>query len=342
MKKNLILICLIFFGCEKEITLDMPQVENKIVVEGSIEPNFPPYVILTKSEGYFEPINSETYDNLFVKDATVLVWTYNEDGTKDSVTLTQLPPPFDSIPIYTDSNVFYNPGTEFLGEPGKTYFLKIKWGNKVITSETTIPEPTPLDCLWVEKNENTNKDYKYDIRAIYSDPVNIQNHILIRSKRKEHWVRDSINCSSLINNADPRLILVDAGSDILVNGESFETFFPKPKDDGTGFPSGSYNAKHTKYYINSDGLQDSLEFPNDIVLIKFCQIDEASLKFWRGVARASTNTNNPFAEPLNLVSNIKNGLGIWSGYAASYYEVPIIKNTVIKKEYSELTIWDIF
>ena len=342
MRKSFILICVIFFGCEKEITLDMPQVESKIVVEGSIEPNFPPYVILTKSQAYFEPINGETYDNLFVKDASVLVWTYNEDGTKDSVTLTQLPPPYGSIPIYTDSNVFYNPGTEFLGESGKTYFLEIKWGNKVITSETKIPEPTPLDCLWVEKNETANKDYKYDIRAIYSDPGNIQNQILIKSKRKEHWQRDSINGSSPKNKADPRLILVDVGSDILVNGESFETFFPKPKDDGAGFPSGSYNAKHIKYYINSYGIEDSVELPNDVVLIKFCQIDEPSLKFWRGVARESTNTNNPFSEPLNLVSNINNGLGIWSGYGASYYQVPIIKDTVIKKEYSELTIWDIF
>ena len=101
---------------------------------------------------------------------------------------------------------------------GKTYFLEIQWNNKIITSQTRIPEPTPLDCLWVEKNETANKDFKYDIRAIYSDPSDIQNHILIRSKRKEHWKRDSID-GEIKNENDTRLILVDAGSDILVNGD---------------------------------------------------------------------------------------------------------------------------
>ena len=62
MKKSVFLICLILLGCEKEITLNLPQAESKIVVEGSIEPNFPPYVILTKSQGYFEPIDINTYN----------------------------------------------------------------------------------------------------------------------------------------------------------------------------------------------------------------------------------------------------------------------------------------
>jgi hypothetical protein len=44
---------------------------------------------------------------------------------------------------------------------------------------------------------------------------------------------------------------------------------------------------------------------------------------------------------MNLVSNINNGLGIWTGYGAVYYKVPIIKDTVINQEYSPEII-DIF
>ena len=58
-----------------------------------------------------------------------------------------------------------------------TYYLEIKWNNQIITSETYIPTPTPLDCLWVEKHESANKIYKCDIRAVYSDPIDIQNNI---------------------------------------------------------------------------------------------------------------------------------------------------------------------
>lgn len=331
MKKYLFLLSYLFFSCQEEITPNLPQAIEKIVVEGAIEQGFPPYVILTKNQGYFEPINEDTYNNLFVEDASVLVWTYNEDGTKDSVILSQLPPPFDTIPVYTDTNIIYNPGTEFVGEVGKTYFLEVKWNDKIITSSTTIPKPTPLDCLWVEQNETAKKEWKCDIRAVYSDDGNIQNNILIKSKRLEHWEKDADSISAIKTN-DSRLLLIDAGSDVLINGESFETYFPRPKDDG-GFPFGAYNADH---YNN-----DSIFLSHDIVLIKFCQIDNPSLKFWRGIVRQSTSNNNPFTEPMNLASNINNGLGAWTGYGSVYYKVPIIKGTVIKQEYP-VNISDIF
>ncbi len=75
MKNLLFLICLIFISCQEEITLDLPQAESKLVVEGAIEPGFPPYVILTKNQGYFDPIGSETFSNLFVTDVeSIKVW----------------------------------------------------------------------------------------------------------------------------------------------------------------------------------------------------------------------------------------------------------------------------
>ena len=337
MKKYLFLILIIFLSCQEEITLDLPQTEDKLVVEGAIEPGFPPYVILTNNQRYFEGIDSDTYNDLFIDDAIVKVWVYN-DGIKDSVMLEQLPPPFDSIPIYTDINLIYNPGIEWLGEVGKTYYLEIKWHNKVITAETTIPEPTPLDSLWVEQSETADKDFKCDIRAVYSDDGNIQNNILIRSKRLEHWKRDSID-GQIKNEKDLQLILIDAGPDVILNGESFETYFPRPKEEG-GFPSGAYNTAHNKIFDNN-GAEDTVFLPHDVVLIKFCQIDEPALKFWRGVVRQFATNGNPFSEPMNLVSNINGGLGSFTGYGAVYYKVPIIKDTTIFEEYTPEII-DIF
>jgi len=65
------------------------------------------------------------------------------------------------------------------------------------------------------------------------------------------------------------------------------------------------------------------------------------MKFWRSLVRQFGTNGNPFAEPMNLVSNINNGLGAWTGYGAVYYKVPIIKGTTIDEEY-EPTIIDIF
>ena len=350
MKRYLYFISIILFSCQDEITLDLPQAENKLVVEATIEQGYPPYVILTKNQGYFDPINSGTFSNIFVTDVESIKVFYKDDNdlVVESKDLELIPADLteaitgEPFPIYTvndigeffdttNNNYNYN-----FSQAGRTYYLEIVWNNQLITSETTIPYPTPLDCLWVEQSETAEKDFKCDIRALYSDPAEVQNNILIKSKRIQHDERNKEDTTSCLveNNQDPIFKLVDSGSDILINGQSFETYFPRPSDNG--FPTGSYNTYHTKFCN-----EDTIEFKKDIVLIKFCQIDEPSMKFWRGLVRQAGTNGNPFAEPLNLQSNINGGLGVFTGYGAVYYEVPIIKGTTIDSEYSS-KITDIF
>ena len=81
MKNWLFFIALIYVSCQEEITLDLPQAENKLVVEGAIEPGFPPYVILTNNQGYFDPISDNPLLDIIVNDAdTIKVWYYNANG----------------------------------------------------------------------------------------------------------------------------------------------------------------------------------------------------------------------------------------------------------------------
>ena len=44
-------------SCRKEIDINLPNNEESIVVQGAIEQGFPPYVILTRNQGYFETID---------------------------------------------------------------------------------------------------------------------------------------------------------------------------------------------------------------------------------------------------------------------------------------------
>ena len=175
MKNKLLYLFILLVSCQDEITISPTYVETKLVVEGSIEPGFPPYVILTKNEGYFDPININTYNNLFVNNANVTVWKFL-NGDSIGVNLERLPAPFDTIPIYTDLNYFNNIANYDFSQVGETYFLKIESDFPTVTANTIIPNTTPLDCLWVEENEEFEG---MDIRAIYSDPPGIQNLSLI-------------------------------------------------------------------------------------------------------------------------------------------------------------------
>ena len=139
MNKYLLLISIILFSCQEEITLDLPKADDKLVIEGSIENGFPPYIIITKNGGYFDPIDSETFDNLFVNDIeSVEIWYNDNDGTKlDSVILEQITF-FDSLPpIYTDIDYLTSldengvaPSYDF-SKSGRTYYLEIKWNDHV-------------------------------------------------------------------------------------------------------------------------------------------------------------------------------------------------------------------
>ena len=66
--KNYLFILIILISissCRKEIDINLPNNEESIVVQGAIEQGFPPYVILTRNQGYFDPIDNNTFNNLF-------------------------------------------------------------------------------------------------------------------------------------------------------------------------------------------------------------------------------------------------------------------------------------
>ena len=134
MKKYLFFISIFFISCQDEITLDLPQAENKLVIEGAIENGFPPYIIITKNQGYFDEISIDTYSNLFVNDIdSVKIWYYSE-GLKVSKILEQIIG-LDSLPpIYTDLSYFNNTDNYEFSKVGRTYFLEIKWNDQIITS----------------------------------------------------------------------------------------------------------------------------------------------------------------------------------------------------------------
>ena len=329
--KRILFIIILFTSCQEEISLELNQAREKLVVEGSIEPGFPPYVILTKNQGYFSKIDTNTYSNLFVKDAIITV-SYTENNVTEVIELTTEVTDLlgsDTIVIYTvklDEYDFINGLDNYnFSKIGRTYNLNIYWRGDSITAQTTIPEPTPLDSIWVEKSEFGEFDFESEIRAWYSDPAGIQNNLLTKTKLVSYSENDSLECKS-IDKEDFFLQLLDCGTDILIDGESFE--FPIPKLDN-GFPIGNYRATHYSECENGD----SVLINKEIVLIKFCQINEESMRFWRGVVRQAGFNSNPFTEPLNLPSNIDGGLGVWTGFSPTYYKIPIVQDTTIFYQY---------
>ena len=72
-------------ACETPILMDVDYSGSQLVVEGYIQQGYPAYVFLTRSEGYFDPININTLDDIAVGDAKVFV--ERDDGPNNVMVL---------------------------------------------------------------------------------------------------------------------------------------------------------------------------------------------------------------------------------------------------------------
>ncbi|MBK6523690.1 MAG: DUF4249 family protein [Sphingobacteriaceae bacterium] len=80
MKKNiyiLITFSSLLFACRKDVNVKLPDYQEKLVVEGSIETGKVPVVLLSVSVPYFGTFDFTTPEKAFVKGAFVTV----SDGT---------------------------------------------------------------------------------------------------------------------------------------------------------------------------------------------------------------------------------------------------------------------
>lgn len=154
---------LFLISCEKEITVDLPKAKEKIVVEGSIENDMVPIVILTKNMSYFDKVDENTYENLIIDDAIV---TVTSDGNTDTL--------FFFYPVYTSLAV--------IGEIGKQYDLKVEVDGKIITSSTFIPNPIQVDSIKFFPSQVEGRDSLGFLWFYAMDPDTLGNCYRIFSK----------------------------------------------------------------------------------------------------------------------------------------------------------------
>lgn len=154
---------ILFMACEKEITVELPKAEDKIVIEGSIENDMVPIVIITKNMSYFDKVDSNTYENLIIQDATVTVTC---DRNTDTL--------FFVYPVYTTFSL--------MGQIGKQYDLKVEVEGKVVTGSTFIPQPVPIDSVKFYPSKVEGRDSLGFIWFYAQDPDTLGNCYRIFTK----------------------------------------------------------------------------------------------------------------------------------------------------------------
>jgi hypothetical protein len=323
------LIVTIFFSCEKVVEIDIDYEDSQLVVEGYIQQGYPSYVFLTKSEHYFIPVDSNTLNNLVVKDAYVFVeredgivheLTYVNQSILDSLDLLsetiELPPKALYIDFSYQSDNF--------SQLDYSYKLIVVWKDDTLSATTYIPPIYPIDSVWVKRKESTH-NHKCFIWAQINDPDTLGNFFTAYYKRDLRW-----------KPMDPvfNACAISVRTDNIINGENLSTYFARSgrvlEEDGGLLP------------FDAERIVDGKVVKSDIVLLRISHVNRSTYSFFRSLSIMENSTGNPFAEPMNLSSNIDGGLGIWAGYGVSYYYIPIVPDTVIYNAYDDVGVFEIF
>jgi len=188
-------ISFVFYSCEKDIYIDVPTAEEKVVVQGSIDLNDFAKVSLTRNLPYFGTIDSSMIMNLLIQGATVIVTDgIIHDTLQEVIDFTAFPP-------------MYYKGTLIKGEVGKTYNLTVIALGKTFTASTTIPAPVPLNSVWFKVEPH--QDSLGYVWASFTDPAEPGNYYRVFTKR---------------NSKDPQFVpmLGSITDDKYFNGQNFQ------------------------------------------------------------------------------------------------------------------------
>lgn len=126
----------------------IPESVPQIVVEGWIEDNGYPVVILTTTV----PIDGERKNNESLQEYLIRWGKVTISDGENDVVLTGMRdkdyfPPY----IYTTSSI--------RGKAGKSYSLKVEYSGRTVTATTTVPEPVSLEYIKVKKSDIEDSYY---------------------------------------------------------------------------------------------------------------------------------------------------------------------------------------
>ncbi|MBZ0204935.1 MAG: DUF4249 domain-containing protein [Flavobacteriales bacterium] len=302
----LLLLLLLLSSCEKDITVDLPQVPEQLVVEGIIEPGMPPFVILTRTQSFFSPTDLNSIASMFVGGATITVTTNGEtwvldqlcSNLLDSASLaiaaeaTGLSPALlasANICIYTTLNPAH------VGVINQTYRLDISAEGKTLSAVSTIPHSVPLDSVWFKLAQITAGDDSLGYAwARISDPDTMGNGY--------RWAAQRINHRSNGQIKDPNYIspLGSTYNDKYINGLTFEFTEARGQQYFAGNPEDN-NEEQGYFKVG------------DTIAVKAMSIGRKEYDFYSTYDTNVGSLGDLFSTPTNVKSNITGGLGIWAG-----------------------------
>ena len=301
---GLVLLCLATAltvgGCDFQRTVDLkaPPHESKLVVNGEIVPGLPWRIDVSRSVGAFEP-GTPSDEQQTVTDATVTV-------LQDDERLGPLP--LDSLNQYSTR--------QFPPSPGRQYTVRVQAPNLgTVTATDRVPR-APSAHLTTEKIETGDDYYDRALVLTIDDPPETDNyyHVQVQKKgyRKDSTAIDTLGLTDVRFQTRNRSIIDEMGR-VLEEANAYRGREATFRDVLFG---GTEHAIRLRVGEGRFLAPDEIEgdgYPRVKYLLYASTLSEDAYRFDHTNRLFQRTEDNPFAEPVNVHSNVEGGYGIVAG-----------------------------
>jgi hypothetical protein len=293
-----VLFILVFAACEKTVHIDIPQKPPRLVVNGLLEKNQWFELKVGKSRGVLQVNNQVTLQEQYtVKTAEVVVFENNVS--------------IDTL-IYQPSTYSYKSVHNKIVKDGFTYNIKVNAsGFTTAEASSIVPSQMVIAGLTRVRNVRTNSNGNQvdEITIKLNDPFAEKNFYLVQIWRTPYGGVPS-NTVYCVSTTDKDIETVDDDTDPLE---------PENCYDGGNLLMRDLNfngsLKQLKLTAEAMELEEYVDVTTRRVYrpyVKVFRITEDQFKYLKSNSAYMSGEENPFSEPANVFSNVKNGYGIFS------------------------------
>lgn len=291
--------------CEQEVSLTLPQPQERMVVLCNFTPNQPFEVVVSRSQDLLSAQPAS-----YVRDAEVRIFDEHNTLLANLSQFVESEDP-DVAPFYTN--------TSFLPQVGQPYTLKVRAkGLDQVQATDAIPIPVPLQQVEIASFQLQPSDvegikrFQMQLHLALHDPPAQDNyyHLNLYQEVKSFQVlgaRDTVW-------GPAQLLLAGIASSSLDAGILSEL------DNGLLFSDVHLDGQLIDLTLDADFFiaippQSERNYTFGDVYVELRSTSKAYYLYHSTLSRQRKSANTPFSEPVVIYNNIEQGLGNFSGYS---------------------------
>lgn len=291
MKKILLIsiISSLLTACERETHMNIPPQTPKLATQSLTGQNVFPQAYLTRTRGVTDPlpISGQT-DIYLVRNATVLL--YENDVLKDSLK-------------YNSGLERYKATTAKI-QAGKTYKLVLSApGFPTAEAISVTPVLVPINNLSFTRNARNDIDGnpQDEVKLSFSDNGSTEDYYLVRIQDANRNILYCVNT----NDKDVEKLVYE------------DPFYPDDclQSDRLLLSDKNFNGTNkTLIFYTEAGALEPMPGQGKAT-VELLHINKEYYTYIKSLNTRENADDNPFAEPVNLYTNVKNGYGMFTTYA---------------------------